>query len=363
MTQKLAMQPQPQGGHTSARSWPLVTVGMPCLNEERFIEACVRAVQQQDYPPERLELVVADGGSTDQTLAILARLSQQDRRIRVVHNPGRYQSAGMNEIIRHMRGDILVRLDVHGDYAPDYVRQCVQVLEQTGADNVGGAARARSLSWFQQALCTALTSPLGVGGSRYRGEQNEGFVDTVFNGAFRRRVFETVGMYDPRAITNEDAELNQRILQSGGRIYLSRAIVAYYYPRDSWRGLARQYFRYGSGRARTLLKHRTLPTIRPLLPFAFTLTTGALLAFPFQPLTPLVLGAYALGTGLEAWRLCRGQGLAKTAVVWAIFPTMHLCHGSGFAWGLWHYLRRPDWTAPERLAPRPPLETSVERTA
>jgi succinoglycan biosynthesis protein ExoA len=323
---------------------PFITVGIPCLNEEDFIEALVDRVLGQDYPADRLEVIVADGGSTDRTLEILARIEKRDGRVRCIHNPGKIQSAGMNEIIRQARGEILVRLDAHADYADDYIRRCVEVLDRTGADNVGGAARSLAKNWFQKALCAALDSPLGVGGSRYRDADNEGFVESVFNGAFRMKVFEQVGMYDPGAITNEDAELNQRILEHGGRIFLSKDIVAYYYPRDSYRGLARQYFKYGMGRARTLLKHRGLPSVRPLVPFFFVLGGASLLLTRKRhPFTAPAMLAYAAATGVEALRVGRKAGLWAVPVVWTIFPVLHVSHGIGMGYGLWHYLRRPDW--------------------
>jgi hypothetical protein len=173
----------------------------------------------------------------------------------------------------------------------------------------------------------------------------------VWPGAFNRRVFERVGMFDPNAITNEDAELNQRILESGGRIYMSRQIVAHYYPRESLRSLARQYFRYGQGRARTLLKHGKLVSLRPALPFLGLVGEAALmLAAPWQ-FGGLSLAAYALATGAEAVRVGKGEGLAAIPVVWAIFPVLHASHGAGFAVGLVKYALRPDWEAPEHLAP------------
>lgn len=331
---------------------PFVTVGIPCLNEASFIEQLLERVFGQDYPGDRIEVIVADGGSTDGTLDILARIEAREPRLSTIHNPGKIQAAGMNEIIRRAKGDVLVRLDAHADYAEDYVSRCVEVLEETGAQNVGGAARSLAKNWFQKALCAALDSPLSTGGSKYRGADNEGFVESVFNGAFRREVFETVGMYDPGAITNEDAELNQRIIEGGGRIYLSRDIVAYYYPRDSYRGLAKQYFKYGKGRARTLLKHRGLPSVRPLIPFFMVSGAAALLATRRNPLTPLAFGAYLLGTGAEAVRVGRKAGWWAVPVVWTIFPVLHVAHGLGMGYGLVHYLRRPDWDEPDRLAKR-----------
>jgi succinoglycan biosynthesis protein ExoA len=329
---------------------PMVTIAMPCLDEARFIEACLRSVRDQDYPAERIEILVADGGSRDGTREILRRVSSEDPRVHLIDNPARLQAPGLNEIIRRARGDVMVRMDIHCEYAPDYVSRCVAALERTGAYNVGGAQRARAITPFQRAVCAALESPLGVGGARYRSPERDGFVDTVFLGAFPRRVFEAVGLYDPEAETNEDAELNQRIHDAGGRVYLSRDIVVHYYPRDSFRALARQYFRYGRGRARTLLKHGRLVTPRPLLPALMVATGVALLATAhLQPFTPWLFGAFAAVTGAEAVRTGRKAGLTAIPTVWAIFPVIYVAHGLGVASGLVRYLVRPDWGPPERL--------------
>jgi cellulose synthase/poly-beta-1,6-N-acetylglucosamine synthase-like glycosyltransferase len=329
-----------------------VTIAMPSYNEEHYIEACIASVQAQDYPAELIEILIADGRSTDRTREILARLSEADPRIRMIDNPARLQAAGLGLLVKEATGDVIVRMDVHAEYAPDYVRRCVETLERTGADNVGGAQRAKAKTPFQRALCAALASPLGVGGARYRSAEAEGFVDTVFLGAFRRKVFETVGLWDPGAITNEDAELNQRILDSGGQIYLSKDIVVHYFPRDSLKTLAKQYFRYGRGRARTLLKLGRFPTLRPLLPFV--LVSGAatlLLVPPLWPFAPAAFATYALATGAEAVRVGHKLGLRDLPTVWAIFPVLHASHGAGFAAGLWQYLRNPDWPAEPELVP------------
>jgi hypothetical protein len=251
----------------------------------------------------------------------------------------------MNAMIDEARGEIIIRMDVHARYAPDYVRQCVAVLEETGADNVGGAQRAIPETWFQRALCAALDSPLAVGGARYRDAEAEGFVDTVFLGAFRRKVFELVGGYDSNAITNEDAELNQRILDAGRKVYLSKKIVVHYFPRDSFRGLAKQYYKYGRGRARTLLKHKSFPTPRPAIPFAMVVGGASLLAVPpLQPLAPFAFGAYGAATAIEALRVSFRHGLTLAPAVFAIFPVLHVSHGVGFGAGLVRYALKPDWS-------------------
>ncbi|MGE0871716.1 MAG: glycosyltransferase family 2 protein [Kofleriaceae bacterium] len=333
---------------------PRVTIAMPAFNEENYIEACIASVQAQDYPRDQIEILVADGRSTDRTREILAQLTTADPRIRMIDNPARLQAAGLGLLVKEASGDIIVRMDVHCEYAPDYVRKCVETLERTGADNVGGAQRAKAKSFFQRALCAALTSPLGVGGARYRSEDAEGFVDTVFLGAFRRRVFETVGLWDPLAITNEDAELNQRILETGGQIYLSRDIVVHYFPRDSFKALATQYYKYGRGRARTLLKLGKFPSVRPLLPFLMVSGAAAMLALPpLWPFAPTAFATYALATGAEAIRVGSKAGSSAIPTVWAIFPVLHASHGAGFAAGLWQYLRNPDWPPePERIPPK-----------
>jgi cellulose synthase/poly-beta-1,6-N-acetylglucosamine synthase-like glycosyltransferase len=330
---------------------PFVTIAMPCRDEEPYIEACVRVALAQDWPADRLEVLVADGMSMDATREILQRLAAEDARIRLVDNPARIQAAGLNECVRRARGDVIIRMDVHADYAPDFVRACVAVLERTGADNVGGAARPRARTFFQRCVAAALASPLAVGGSKYRDPEQEGFVESVWPGAFRRAIFERVGMFDPRAVTNEDAELNQRIIDAGGRVYLSRDIVVHYYPRDSMQKLARQYFKYGQGRARTLLKHRRLLSWRPMLPALWLAGEASLLVATPWYVSATTLGVYAIATGIEAVRVGRHEGALAIPVVWAIFPVLHASHGAGFVSGLARYLRRPDWEPAERLAP------------
>jgi glycosyltransferase involved in cell wall biosynthesis len=340
---------------------PRVTIAMPAYNEENYIEACISSVQAQDYPADQIEILIADGRSTDRTRAILARLAETDPRIRMIDNPARLQAAGLGLLVKEATGEIIVRMDVHAEYAADYVRKCVETLERTGADNVGGAQRAKAKTYFQRALCAALESPLGVGGAKYRSSEAEGFVDTVFLGAFRRKVFETIGLWDPGAITNEDAELNQRILDSGGQIFLSRDIVVHYFPRTTFKTLAKQYYKYGRGRARTLLKLGSAPTVRPFVPFLMVSGAAAMLAFPpAWPLVPFAFATYALATGAEAVRVGKRLGLGAIPMVWAMFPVLHASHGVGFAAGLVQYLRKPDWPAePERVVGKKPILRAV----
>lgn len=323
---------------------PLVTIAMPCLDEAGFIEACLRSVQAQTYPGDRIEILVADGRSRDGTRDKLTRLAREDGRIRVIDNPERHQAAGLNRILAEAHGEVIVRMDVHCEYAPDYVEKCVETLNRTGADEVGGAQRCLGRVPFEQAVCAALRSPLGVGGAAYRSPDNEGLVDTVFLGAYRRSVFDRIGPWDPRAVTNEDAELNQRLVDAGGRIYLSRAIVVHYVARGSLPALARQYYGYGRGRARTLLKHGRFLTIRPALPFlAVAAGLGLVVLLPWTRAALYAAALAATGFGLEAIRVGSGGGPGRVARVAAILPTIVVSHGLGFGAGLLRYGLAQDW--------------------
>ncbi|HEY3821521.1 MAG TPA: glycosyltransferase family 2 protein [Polyangiaceae bacterium] len=344
----MALIPGPPGRSDQ----PLVTVVIPCRDEEAHIEGCVRSALTQDWPHDRLEILVADGMSMDATREILSRLAAEDSRIRLLDNTARVPAGGLNECIRRARGAYIVRMDVHADYAPDFVRKCVAVLERTGADNVGGPAKPKGTTFFQRCVAAALASPLGVAGSRYPSEDNEGWVEGVWPGAFRREVFERVGLFDPNALSSEDIELDRRIADAGGRAYSSPEIGLNYHPRGSVRALARQYFRYGQGRARTLLKHRGSASWGPAMPFLWLLGEAALVATSrWQPLAKWSLGAYALATGAEAVRVGRQEGPLAVPVVWAIFPLVHVAQGAGFATGLVRYVVRPDWSPGERLTP------------
>jgi cellulose synthase/poly-beta-1,6-N-acetylglucosamine synthase-like glycosyltransferase len=337
---------------SSMSQLPLVTIALPCRDEEATIEARIRAVQAQDWPRDRLEILVADGMSIDATREILSRLAAEDDRIHVVENPARVPAAGLNECIRRARGEFVVRMDARADYAPDFVRQCASALERTGADNVGGPARPGGRSFFQRCVAAALRSPLGVGGSPYPPERGEGWVDSVWPGAFRRDVFERVGLFDPNAVTDEGAELDLRIANAGGGVYVSPDIGVFYHPRETMRALARRTFEIGRGRARTLLKHRRFLSWRPAVPFLWLVGEAALLVTsPWHPLGSWTLAAYALATGAEAVRVGRREGALAVPVVWAIFPVLHVAHGAGFATGLVRYALKPDWATEDRLSP------------
>ncbi len=337
---------------------PAVSIVIPCYQEEEHIEAVVKSATRQQYDRALLEIFVVDGGSVDRTCDIVRALAAEDPRITLLHNPARLQAPAMNLAIVRSRGDVIVRMDAHADYDANYVAAGVAALRRTGALNVGGAVRLRARTTFQRALCLALESPLGVGGSGSWNPAREGFVESVWGGVFRREAFELIGLYDPQARTNEDAELCQRIIERGGRVYQSRDVINHYYPRKSLIALFRQYLGYGNGRARTYCRRGKLLSPRPMVPF-FALTTFVtlVLASMLEPrMLPLLLGAmavYTLVVVAEALRASKRVDIRLLTRIAAIFPVMHLAHGIGFAIGLVvHAGRAAREEEPERLAVR-----------
>jgi succinoglycan biosynthesis protein ExoA len=324
---------------------PLVSIVIPCYQEEEHIEQVVRRAAAQRYPAENIEIFVVDGGSDDKTCEIVQVLAASDSRIKLLHNPARLQAAAMNLAIPRSRGEVIVRMDAHADYDEGYVAAAVSALRRTGALNVGGAVRLRAKTSFQKALCVALESPLGVGGSGAWNVSRTGFVESVWGGAFRRQTFSLVGLFDPAAKTNEDAELCQRIIEKGGRVYQCRHVINHYYPRKSFGALIRQYFAYGLGRARTFCRHGRLLTVRPMIPFValmvFLIVAAVSLLEPVMiPCALGLLTLYAIIVSLEALRASARTNLWLFPRVMLIFPLMHLAHAIGFASGLVRFAGR-----------------------
>ena len=203
---------------------PSVSLIIPCRNEQRDIEACLQSLFAQDLPPDSFEIIVADGLSTDATRAILTRLAAAHAGLRLLDNPGRSVPRGLNLAIRAARSPIIVRIDAHTQYAPDYVRQCLAVLHETGADNVGGPWVAQGTGYMGRAVAAAFQSPFAVGGARGHQPHYTGPVDTVYLGCWPREVFERIGFFDEALVRNQDDEFNLRLSRAGGLIWQSPRI-------------------------------------------------------------------------------------------------------------------------------------------
>lgn len=314
-------------------SEPYVSVIMPVRNEEAFIARSLGAVLSQEYPADHLDVVVADGESDDRTRAVIASLPGSER-VRVIDNPQRRQAFGLNAALRQAKGDIIVRVDGHTIIAPDYVRQCVQALRESGASNVGGRMEPVGETPIGRAIAAAGASRFGVPTAFHVSERPQ-YTDTVYLGAWPREALTTVGGFDERMRVNEDYELNHRLREAGGRIYLSPAIKSLYFGRQSIRALARQYVTYGWDRTNTLKLHPNSLKLRQLVAPAFVaaLLLGGALALLNQWARlawVALLVAYAVANLTASILAARKAGWDLLPRLPLVFATMHIAWGIGF---------------------------------
>lgn len=324
---------------------PTVTVVLPTLQERAHVRDCLDSLLAQDLAP--LEILVVDGGSTDGTADIARALGPP---VRVLHNPKVTAAAAMNLGLAEAKGDVVVRADAHALYATDYVRRCVEVLEETGADNVGGPMRPVGTTAFGRAVAAVTAHPFGVGPGRFHYSDRREEVDTVYLGCWRRETLEVLGGWDEDGIqwAAEDQELNLRLRRAGGRVVLDPTIRSAYFPRETPHALARQYRNYGVCKASTLARHGTLPSARPLGPPLLVLATivGAVLGRRTGRVAVPV--AHAAACAGVAWRLGRDPGVAPHRA-FAALQTCHWSYGLGLWAGLVRVLTgRPFDTRPRR---------------
>jgi glycosyltransferase involved in cell wall biosynthesis len=354
---------------------PFVTVIMPIRNEEKYIARSLGAVLAQEYPADRLQVVVVDGTSSDGTRAAIDRVlasAPAGLDVDVLTNPGRIVSRGFNLGLSRARGDVIVRVDGHTEIASDYVFQCVVALQRTGAANVGGRMTPIGRGLIGEAVGLATTSPFGVGWSRFHFSQQEEWVDTVYMGAWPRKVFDVtggldeqlmlneddefnnrlrsyrpaVGLFDEELLRNQDDEFSYRLRSRGGRILLCPSIHSSYINRSHLKDVWRQYFGYGLWKVRVLQKHPLEMSTRQFVPPTFVATV-ILLSFwaLFLPGARLLLAAL-LASYLIAdvtaslWR-ARHHGARHMLALLVIFPVLHASYGLGFLAGLLRF--RKQW--------------------
>jgi succinoglycan biosynthesis protein ExoA len=320
-----------------------VSIVIPCRNEAAHIEKCLRSIFGQEVGAGGLEVILADGVSDDGTREILNLLAARDRRLRIVDNPHQIVSTGLNAAIQAAAGQIIIRMDVHTEYASDYVRQCLLVLEETGADNVGGPWIARGDGYMGNAIAAAFQTPFAVGGARGHNPEYEGYVDTVYLGCWRRELFNRIGFFDEELVRNQDDEFNLRLVRSGGRIWQSPRIQSWYQPRISLSNLFRQYTQYGYWKVRVIQKHRLPASIRHLAPAGFVASLVVLAALsPFWGLPAYGLAAlaatYSLCAITAAAIAAARHGLKLLPVLPVVFACYHFSYGLGFLRGLWDFI-------------------------
>ncbi len=319
------------------RPQPTVSVIVPCRDEERYIGPCLERILATTYPLDKLEILVADGRSDDATRAIVAGMATRHPQLRLLDNPRRITPAALNVAIRAAKGEIVVRMDAHAYFPPDYIGRLVAALLETGVEIVGGAidTRPANATVTAQAIAIAMRHPFGVGNSSFRiGTTERRRVDHVPFFACRRALFERVGLFDEELVRNQDGEFSSRVRRQGGRILLIPDARAEYFARDSLRKLARMFYQYGYYKVLTARKVRRLMTLRQVVPPAFLLVLATTAGTaPWVPasgdLFAGLLAAYVTAVSAASVHGARGHPARCAAVLLAAFPIMHFGHGIG----------------------------------
>lgn len=319
-----------------------VSVILPCRNEVGAISSCLQSIVKSEYPKEYLELIVVDGRSNDGTRDIVKEFSEKFPWIRLLDNDRGITPAALNIGIRSSRSQIVVRMDAHTLYPPDYISKLVDWIERSKADNVGGICITQPANPTDkaQAIAIGLSHPWGVGNSHFRiGVSAPKWVDTVPFGCYRREVFDKIGLFDERLIRNQDDEFNHRLIKSGGRILLVPEIVSYYAARESLLKVWIMYYQYGYFKPLAVRTIGAVMTIRQLVPsvFVMSLILTATTA-PWSNLIAVLFGAIVVSYGMI--NLYIGVSVAVKAGLrcgfWSmvVFPALHLSYGLGYLKGM-----------------------------
>ncbi|MFJ6103586.1 glycosyltransferase family 2 protein [Streptomyces sp. NPDC092359] len=314
---------------------PPVSVIMPVLNEERYLRTSVRHILEQEYDGE-MEVVIALGPSTDRTDEIAAELVRETasdtRRVQTVPNPTGRTPAALNAAIQASHHPIVVRVDGHGMLSPGYVSTAVRLLEETGAQNVGGVMHAEGENAWEDAVAAAMTSKIGVGNAAFHTGGEAGPAETVYLGVFRREALEQQGGYNVEFIRAQDWELNFRIREAGGLIWFSPELRVQYRPRPSVRALAKQYKDYGRWRHVVARYHQGSINLRYLAPPVAVcgIAAGLVVGAALTPLGFLVPAGYLAAIAAGSVPAGKGLPLKARLRIPVALATMHMSWGYGF---------------------------------
>ncbi|MGW3511278.1 glycosyltransferase family 2 protein [Streptomyces sp. NPDC000994] len=327
---------------------PAVSVIMPVLNEERHLRGAVEAILAQEYGGE-MEVVIALGPSADRTDDIAAELVAEDPRVHTVPNPTGRTPAALNAAIKASRHPIVVRVDGHGMLSPDYIATAVRLLEETGAQNVGGIMHAEGENAWEHAVAAAMTSKVGVGNAAFHTGGQAGPAETVYLGVFRRAALEQQGGYNEEFIRAQDWELNFRIREAGGLVWFSPELRVSYRPRPNVKALARQYKDYGRWRHVVARYHQGSINLRYLAPPAAVcaIAAGIVVGAALTPWALVVPGGYLAAIAAGSVPAGKGLPLAARLRIPVALATMHM------SWG-WGFLTSPKSLARKVIASRRP---------
>jgi len=324
---------------------------MPVRNEVDFIQRSLGAVLEQEWPEGQLEVIVADGMSTDGTRELLERMAEGHTNLRIIDNPAGIVAPGLNRAIAEARGEVVIRVDGHCEVAPGYVAHCVAALERNGMGDgvllgVGGPINTVGGTWMARAIAAAMSSAFGVGGSAFRvGTDRQRDVDTVAFPAYPRATLEAVGPFDEELVRNQDDEYNFRLREMGGRVVLCPEIRSVYHSRSTVRSLLGQYFQYGVWKVRVMQKHPRQMQQRQFVPALFVVALlatflAAFVAPVFWIAFTVVAGSYLVTNLSASIAVAARRGWSMLPVLPLVFAVLHLGYGTGFLWGLVRFARR-----------------------
>jgi succinoglycan biosynthesis protein ExoA len=338
-------------------NFPFVSIIMPVRNEAGYIERAIRSVLGNNYPTEKMEVLVVDGMSDDGTRGIVRRLSEADSRVRMLDNPRQLVPTAMNIGLKAARGECFTRIDGHAEIPMDFIAKSIRCLyDHPDAWVAGGSIKTVADNYIGRAIASAMQSPIGVGNARFRLGDYEGWVDTLAFGTHHKWVVDHLGGFDEELVRNQDDEFNLRIILAGGKIWMSKDIQSTYFSRGTLGKLWRQYFQYGFWRIRTLQKHKRPASLRQLVPLLFVLSLVSLglagwLWKPFWFVLAVEAALYLLALTIGALNVGRKSGWRYTPVAPIIFAILHFAYGFGSLWGIVRFsiLKGRDMKKPEHI--------------
>lgn len=314
---------------------PFVSIILPAYNEEKFIRDCIGSLIAQTYPRESMEWIIVDGNSSDKTRSIIEEYTEENP-IKLIINEERKTPISLNMGIKASKGQYIIRFDAHAYFPPDYIEKCVDCLNNTGADNVGGWVETKAEGYIGEAIAKMLSSKFGVGGSSFRTEKKSGYVDTVPFGAFRREVFDEIGLFNENLLRSEDNDINARIIENGGKIYLSEEIHSIYYCRDKVSAVLKQGLQNGNALFRTMRINPKAMKLRHFIPFLFLVSLMLLpwLSILSAPLAYLFMAEMTCYTILDFYYSFVKKDRKLGFVTLWLYPLFHVCYGVGSLFGM-----------------------------
>jgi glycosyltransferase involved in cell wall biosynthesis len=343
---------------------PLVTIIIPCRNEEKYIEKCIYSIINSNYKSS-MEIIIADGMSEDATRDKLREINKKIGIIKILDNPGLIAPIGLNTAITSAKGEIIIRVDGHCVIAPDYISNCVKHLLEDEIDGVGGPMKTIGETPISESIAIAMSSVFGVGDSSFRTTNGKTkLVESIPFPAYTRKIIEKVGLYDEELVRNQDDEYNYRILDAGGKLLLASDVQSTYYSRGSIGRLWKQYYQYGFWKVRVLQKHHRQMRPRQFVPplFVFALLSALMFSW-FVPWGKIILfsiiGSYLVANLIASTTISIKKGWRHFIYLPVIFAALHLSYGSGFLIGLIKFANR--WNDKKGKLPTfLPHQTSIE---